>query len=94
MGRISPHTDSDWFRTYLVAGATYTLTMDADNLDSKLSLRDAGGVLLKSDTGLADFYRAVISYTPTVSGYYYLDAQASGHTKSAGRYTLVDRSIN
>lgn len=87
-GRISQHTDTDWYRTYLVAGVAYTLTMDADNLDAKLSLRDSAGVLLQSDTGLATFRRAGISYTPTVSGYYYLDAQAAGNVKSAGTYTL------
>jgi subtilisin-like proprotein convertase family protein len=91
-GLISQHTDSDWYRTYLVAGVTYTLTMDADNLDSNLVLRDADGKSITADTGLADFYPAKITYTPTASGYYFLDAQAAGNIKSAGNYTLELKS--
>jgi subtilisin-like proprotein convertase family protein len=87
-GVLEQHQDSDWYKTYLVAGVRYTLTMQADNLDSSLTLRDANGLAISTGGGTADYYRAVITYTPTASGYYYLDAQASGNAKSQGNYTL------
>lgn len=87
-GTITTHDDADWYRTYLVAGVSYTLTLDADNLDPTLVLRDANGAAITSNTGEANYSRAFITYTPGTSGYYYLDAHASGNTKAMGDYTL------
>ncbi len=91
-GNATTHADADWYRTYLVAGVSYTLTLDAENFDPTLVLRDADGAVLKSNTGLAAFSRASITYTPETSGYYYLDAHASGNAKGMGEYTLEAKS--
>lgn len=72
----SSYTDSDWFKTYLVSGVTYTFSMYGVQLDSYLVVRDFSGISL----GVIDSNGAGVaesaSFTPTTSGVYYLDAQS------------------
>lgn len=81
--------DSDWFAVTLSAGTTYqfalegwqTLRHDWALGKTFLTLRDSTGQRLASFRDTSDFGRhtALITYTPTISGTYYLDAQSSGY---------------
>lgn len=75
-GTVSPYSDSDWYQTYLIAGRTYSIQMYGTSLDSYLILRNASGVQV---TYADKFYAGgleTITYTPTTSGYFYVDAQS------------------
>ena len=75
-GSISPSSDSDWFRTYLVAGVNYQIQMYGQNLDSYLVLRNSSGTQIDfaDRGGLASI--ETINFTPSFSGYYFIDAQS------------------
>ena len=75
-GSISPSSDSDWFRTYLVAGVNYQIQMYGQNLDSYLVLRNSFGTQIDfaDRGGLASI--ETINFTPSFSGYYFVDAQS------------------
>lgn len=90
--------DTDWFKTYLVAGRTYTFEMfdfnwtayEADYpFDSLLTLHNAGGSLVATGsedlTGFAD--DSLLNFSPSTSGIYYLSA--SGFQGATGSYFLT-----
>jgi subtilisin-like proprotein convertase family protein/subtilisin family serine protease len=84
-GTISTSTDSDWYQTYLLAGRTYTISMSG-SLDSWLLLHDSSGIQLVSADKFVSGGQETITYTPTASGYFYVDAKSSGST--IGKYTV------
>ena len=90
---INQLTDHDWFKVWLDKGLTYSFTMDGTSLggtlsDPQLSLRSVTGRLLTQDDNSGGGSDAEIYYSAPDSGWYYLDAGASGN---AGRGTFVLR---
>ncbi len=67
--------DHDWVRVSLVAGQSYTFHTSATtgNADSYITLRDASGMLIAEDDDSGVSTYALLGYTPSVSGTYYLD---------------------
>lgn len=75
-GLINPYNDSDWYKTYLVAGISYSIQMQGSTLDSYLVLRDVNGSKIVFSNYFGAGLTETISYTPSISGVYYLDAQS------------------
>ena len=89
---INQLTDHDWFKVWLDKGVTYSFTMDGTSLggtlqDPQLSLRSVTGRLLTQDDNSGTGSDAEIYYSASDSGWYYLDAGASGNA-SRGTYVL------
>ena len=86
-GKLQWPTDVDYFSVQLTAGTTYTVSsqLTADNPDASLSVQfqGPGGSYLPSVGGARTF-----SYTPTVSGTYYVDVNASYSAQLPG-YTVT-----
>ncbi|MEO1293759.1 MAG: hypothetical protein AAFV62_13210, partial [Pseudomonadota bacterium] len=93
-GRIDFDGDEDWYRAELIAGRTYRMTLLEDGGDGAspidLDLNDAAGNFLASNHS-GDGSDAVLYFTPTVSGTYYLDA--GSHQESVGDYRLLLEEI-
>ena len=87
-GRIETSGDSDWFRVSLTAGYTYSFSLTGTTLsDPYLYLRNAAGSVLASDDDSGPGLNALITYRPTTTGAYYLDARALG--TGTGNYSLA-----
>ena len=89
---INQLTDHDWFRIWLDKGITYSFTLDGISLggtlqDPQLSLRSVTGRLLTQDDNSGTGSDAEIYYSAPDSGWYYLDAGASGNA-TRGTYIL------
>ena len=89
---INQLTDHDWFKVWLDKGITYSFTLDGTSLggtlqDPQLSLRSVTGRLLTQDDNSGTGSDAEIYYSASDSGWYYLDAGASGNA-SRGTYVL------
>ncbi|SDB16686.1 pre-peptidase C-terminal domain-containing protein [Bauldia litoralis] len=81
--------DTDWYSISLVAGTSYQFNLTGIGaFDPLLNLRDAGGTLLLShdDINYPANNNALITYTPTTSGDYFLEAVAP---YNAGQYELT-----
>lgn len=95
---IEVASDHDWFRIELVAGQPITITLSGSGVtpltDPYLRLRDALGNLLAENDDSGGSLNSAITFTPTTSGTYYIDAaayiSATGAT-STGDYTLQVR---
>ncbi|UVO54905.1 M10 family metallopeptidase C-terminal domain-containing protein [Sphingomonas sp. SUN039] len=90
---IETATDHDWYRVTLTAGTTYvfhTTSVSGSSADPFLTLRDAAGTRITDDDDSGDGTNSLISYTPTVTGTYFIDAGtfAGGGQSSAGTYHL------
>ncbi len=95
-GSIGFNGDHDWVRIQLEAGETYVFSLwgtDGRNNgvdDTILSLRNAGGgqVAFSDDVDRAEGNRfSQITYTPSTSGSFYLDASA--WSSETGNYTIM-----
>lgn len=87
-GSIETGGDVDWFAVALSAGQSYRFTLDGQTLlDPKLSLHGADGRLLASDDDSGLGLNALLTYTATVAGTYYL--AASGFSTTTGTYTVA-----
>jgi Ca2+-binding RTX toxin-like protein len=96
--RIDTTTDQDWVRVDLVAGTTYTFSMNAapgSSLDANIfglySSTTSAGTFI-SGTGNDNFsgLNARVTYTPTQTGTYFLSLRSSGNT--SGDYVLTATS--
>ena len=83
--------DQDWWRVNLVAGTTYTFTMNAasgSTLDTYLRLLNATGTQLAfNDDVAAGVFNSQIVYTATTTGTHYLSAQGFNGV-STGAYSI------
>jgi serralysin len=69
--------DRDWYRLLLTADRTYTIhssNIHGSNTDAFLNLRSSTGTVIQSDDDSGDGINSLISFTPTTSGFYYIDA--------------------
>jgi len=86
--------DLDWVTVNLTAGTQYTFEMKGAATNSGtlsdpfLVLRNSNGVFVAQDDDSGDGLNARISYKPTISGAYYLEARSFG-TVGTGSYTLT-----
>jgi RTX calcium-binding nonapeptide repeat (4 copies)/Bacterial pre-peptidase C-terminal domain len=92
---ISFNGDTDWFRTTLTAGTTYVINDEGSPTgqgtlpDTYLRLlSNDGATLVASDDDGGVGTNSLITYTPTVTGTYYLSAQAFG--SNTGTYRLSE----
>ena len=86
-GRIDFAGDYDWFRVTLVAGTTYKFRENGISLaDAYLYLRDSSGNAITHDDDSGGNHNSLITYTPTTSGTYYLDA--GGYHSNTGTYSV------
>ncbi len=97
IGRVNTPGDDDYYQVQLVAGQSYVFTMvgsGADPLeDPYLELRDSAGVLLSFADDTGPGRGALLRFTATVSGTYYVNARAYEDPdlgpEYAGGYTLT-----
>lgn len=81
---INVSGDQDWFRVSLTANQRYTFDMQGSSTnhgslaDPYLRLYDSAGTLAASDDDSGTGLDARLSYTPTVTGTYYIGANAYG----------------
>lgn len=96
LGDLNSASDRDWYGVQLDAGTRYDFDLQgtlvgagaSGSLDEPyLILRDGNGTFIDQD-GIGDGsqFRAELTYTPTVSGTYYLEVRTFGG--SGGRYLL------
>ncbi|WP_395645058.1 FG-GAP-like repeat-containing protein [Terricaulis sp.] len=79
--------DQDWFRITLTAGQSYAFTLNGGTLaDPFLALYNSAGVLVSIDDDGGDGLNAMMQFTATQSGTYYLSAEAAG--SGLGDYTI------
>jgi hypothetical protein len=82
--------DRDWYRVTLTAGVTYTIQTSSDGAgtDAYLNVRDASGVtILAFDDDAGDGVNSLVTFTPTSSGDYYIDAGTYAN-QTTGTYHL------
>ena len=82
--------DRDWYRVDLVAGQTYTIhtsAINGSNTDAFLNLRTLTGTLIVSDDDSGDGLNSLISYTPTTTGTFFIDA-GTWNNQTAGGFNL------
>ena len=89
-GSLESNTDKDWYRVTLTEGVEYTFdlkTTAPSQLDPHLVLRDETGMFLSQDNDSGTGSNSLVVYTPTASGVYFLQVNASDNS-SSGDYTL------
>lgn len=86
-GVVNSAGDRDWFRVYLTGGRTYRFDLTQGTLrDPYLVLRNGSGTQLTQDDDGGGGYNSRITYRPTTSGWFYLDA--GGYGSVTGSFTL------
>src|SRR4051794_8755610 len=81
-GSLDAYADADWFAVLLTANVVYRFdlegvaTTSGTLTDPILRLRDSGGTLLERDDDSGTGSNAQITYRPSSTGTYYLDAQS------------------
>lgn len=95
---INVLSDHDWFKVWLDRGLTYSFRNLGSSggggtlIDPQLSLRSITGFLLDQDDNDGGGSDAKLIYRPGDSGWYYLDAGASGNA-GKGTYTLSGSTL-
>ncbi|MEB3266447.1 MAG: S8 family peptidase [Cyanobacteriota bacterium] len=94
LGTLETMRDHDWFAVDLSAGRTYALRQQGSGLaDPMLRLRNAAGRQLASNDDAEGTLNSLITFTPTRSGRYYMDA-ASYLDSLIGGYTVSVTDIS
>jgi Ca2+-binding RTX toxin-like protein/subtilisin-like proprotein convertase family protein len=96
-GEINELSDHDWYRIWLDKGITYTFRAQGNSAggtlsDPQLSLRSATGILLAQDDNSGLGTNAMLVHSASDSGWYFLDAGASGNT-GKGTYVLKGATL-
>ena len=94
---INVLSDHDWFKIWLDKGITYNFralgsSQGGTLADPQLSIRSATGILLGQDDNAGGGTDAKLAYSAADSGWYYLDAGASGNA-SKGTYILKGSTL-
>jgi len=94
---INALSDHDWVKVWLDKGVTYQFSMDGTSLggtlqDPQLAIRSITGRLLAQDDNSGSGSDAKLIFSATDSGWYYLDAGASGNAYK-GTYVIQGSSI-
>jgi hypothetical protein len=85
-GTIGFNGDVDRYSVSLLSGVTYGFSVDGSTLlDPYLEIQDSFGTNLGSDDNGGTALNALFTYTPTVSGVYYIAARESGNN-ATGNY--------
>lgn len=82
--------DRDYYRVTLTAGVTYTIQTSSDGTgtDAYLNVRDAtGATILAFDDDSGDGVNSLLTFTPTTSGVYFIDA-GNYNNETTGSYHL------
>ena len=92
-GQIEASGDHDWFSITLTAGTRYTINLDGAAstglYDPYVRLYSSSGTLLASDDDSGTGLNSELTYTPSTSGTYYIDASsASFFSATTGAYSL------
>ncbi len=91
-GRIETSGDGDWFAVTLTAGTQYQLRASSTGLsDPYLTLRNSGGGFVASNDDGGGDRNALITFTASSSGTYYLDVEDYG--SGTGAYTVSASSL-
>jgi len=89
-GQIETVGDKDWFAVNLTAGQVYTFGLNAavaNGLsDPYLKLYNGSGTYLTYNDDAPTSLNSLLTYTPTSTGNYYLEARA--YSSGVGAYTL------
>jgi serralysin len=86
--------DHDWYAVTLEAGKFYTIqtSSNGSGTDAFLYLRDATGALIASNDDSGDGLNALISYTPTTTATYFIDAGTYNNLTAGSYHLFVARS--
>ncbi len=89
--------DHDWFRVWLDKGLTYNFRAQGSSnggtlADPQLSVRTITGILLRQDDNGGGGADARVVYSAPESGWYFLDAGASGNA-GKGTYTVAGSTL-
>ncbi|MGD9982088.1 MAG: Ig-like domain-containing protein, partial [Hyphomonadaceae bacterium] len=94
-GNIETSGDLDWFRITLTAGVEYSLSLSGEDgtlSDPFLTLRDSAGVSLLTNDNAPNSLNSVITFTPTTTGTYYLEARHA--STGTGTYFVGARTTD
>ena len=96
-GEVNELTDRDWYRVWLDKGVTYNFNLTGETsgatlANPQLSIRSVTGVLLGFDDDSGEGNSASLIFTANDSGWYFLDAGASGNA-SRGTFQLDGASL-
>lgn len=95
IGFVNTVGDDDWYRVELVAGQSYVFTLNGSGgtplADPYLELRNAAGALIAFDDDFGSGINAMLRFTATQSGTYYVNARAfeDPSVSNTGGYTLT-----
>jgi hypothetical protein len=91
-GIIHSESDQDWFRIPLRAGELYQFQLNSTStVDPTLALRNSAGTQLAFDDDSGAGVNSLLTFRPTTTGTYYLDA--GGFGASIGSYSVVAREV-
>src|SRR5262249_21083513 len=92
-GSLEQLGDRDWFRVQLTAGSNYVIRLDGHDggggtlADPALRLLDHNSSVVASDEDSGPGLDSMLTFTPTTSGFYYMEAAASLDS-GPGTYTV------
>jgi serralysin len=90
-GWVNSSGEQDWYRVTLVAGHTYTFELDGFGQgaiqDPFLHLYNASGTEIASDDDSGPLAGALLTFTATTTGTYYIGA--AGYSTGTGQYLLT-----
>ena len=92
-GNIEKVGDTDWFSIMLVSGKNYTVSCLGKGLgDPMLKIYSNFGSIIKSDDDSAGSFNSQISFTPSMSGKYFIEVLYStskyAYGSSTGNYLV------
>lgn len=94
-GHIQSAYDNDYFAVTLTAGNTYQINMTGITLsDTFLEIRNSSGAYLDYDDDGGSGYNSQLTFTPTTTGTYYIDAQAYGSLTGTYSIAVAEIAIN
>ena len=88
-GWVNLANDTDWYAVTMVAGQSYTFTLNGTTLaDPYLELYNSNGLLIGFDDDFGSGINSALRWTATATDTYYLNAQSFPGGGGTGSYTL------